>query len=61
MKMCEHTHFDFEQTTGPGYVVCRDCKKSVPVERALLSMDRRIRNLEHLTLKLTKESHDDSE
>lgn len=59
MKNCEHKHFDMQQTGGPGYVRCSDCGKSIPLERALGAIDRRIRNLERLVLELTKEDHDD--
>lgn len=39
---CFHEHIDMASPTGPGYVRCADCGKSVPVERALLSLDRKI-------------------
>lgn len=46
VKQCEHKHFDFTQTSGNGFVRCADCGKSIPVERALTSLDERVRRLE---------------
>lgn len=59
MRECLHEHFDFKKTGGPGYVVCKDCGKSIPLERALVTLDHRIRNLERLTIELIKESRDE--
>lgn len=45
---CLHEHFDMDQPMGNGYIRCADCGRGVPVERAMLSLDKRIRRLEKL-------------
>ena len=53
---CLHEHIDMTKPTGPGYVRCADCGKSIPVERALLSLDRRITRIERfLTIDVLKD------
>ena len=42
---CPHENFDFSDTRG-GFIRCADCDKSIPVERALESIDRRLKQLE---------------
>ena len=43
---CPHEHFDMMQPMGNGYIRCSDCGKGIPIERAMLSLDRRITVLE---------------
>ncbi len=46
MEQCDHERLDFSRASGNGYVTCANCGKSIPVERALASIDKRLRRLE---------------
>jgi ribosomal protein S26 len=60
MRECSHERFDFSQPSGNGYVRCADCGKSIPVERALIGIDRRIMRLEKALLKFLDEEATDA-
>lgn len=45
-RECPHDNLDPSGAVGPGYVKCRRCGKSIPVERYLIQLNGEVQTLQ---------------